>query len=392
MSDDFAPPTDDRPVPVFPGDEPVPDETEAPDGAAALDDAAPAEPTARGVLALVPRWVRVLAVLIIIIGVAGYFIRVPYYSLGPGPARNVLEALTIRGAKTYPSKGQLLLTTASVSTSQLNVWDALFAWADPDVGLIPREALSPADETDEERDAANMLAMARSKLDAERAAFAVLGKTVVRIPGARVVGLLPDSPSEGFLKPGDLIVAVDGVRAASPEAAVAQIRKRSVGDPVRIRYVREGTSATATITTRGSLSDSSIPAIGVTVLTPYRFPNEVDIDTSEIGGPSGGLVFALSLIDALTPDDLTRGHVIAATGEIRLDETGNARVFPIGAVAEKIRSSRAVGADVLLIPAGNAAEARAHGTDGLTVIPVATLGDALDALRRLPERAARDAA
>ena len=40
-------------------------------------------------------------------------------------------------------------------------------------------------------------------------------------------------------------------------------------------------------------------------------PFTIDIALDEIGGPSAGLMFALGIIDKLTPADLTGGRIIA---------------------------------------------------------------------------------
>ena len=50
-----------------------------------------------------------------------------------------------------------------------------------------------------------------------------------------------------------------------------------------------------------------------------ELPFEIQIDTGEIGGPSAGLAFTLTLIDELTDGDLLGGANVAVTGTIALD-------------------------------------------------------------------------
>ena len=57
----------------------------------------------------------------------------------------------------------------------------------------------------------------------------------------------------------------------------------------------------------------------------------VDLDIGELGGPSAGLAFALTLADVLTDGDLTGGRTIAATGQLGAD----GEVQAVGRVAEK---------------------------------------------------------
>ncbi|MFA5891369.1 MAG: PDZ domain-containing protein [Actinomycetota bacterium] len=332
---------------------------------------------------LFPRWALRLVVLIVVAGAVGSFVRVPYYSLGPGPSSNVLEMLEVRGATTYPSDGQLLLTTASVSGGRLSAWEAVWVWLDPSLGVRPAHDLVPAGVTDRQQEIMNFRDMERSKIDAKLAAFRAIGVEIERIPGAQVLTVVVGMPAEGKLEPGDVIVAIDDADVATPSEAVEEIQRRKLGADVRVG-VRRGTARKEFVvsTVRGSSGDDA-PTIGVTLDTPYRFPYDVDIDTRSIGGPSGGLVFALSIADAFTVEDLTRGHVVAVTGTIFLSEDGTAVVGPIGAVEEKVRSALRAGADVFLVPSEEVEQARRAAPKSLKVYGVHTLDEALATLRGL---------
>jgi len=356
--------------------------SDAPAGPSGEDDASeqPARPWSS-----IPRWAVILAPIVGIIALLGSLIHVPYHALGPGPSTNVLERLKIRGAESFPSEGELLLTTASVSDGPLSIWDAVWVWIDPKYDFIERRILVPPGRTDEERRAQNLQQMEESKIAAELAAFRALGHPVARLPGARVFTVIEGAPAEGKLRRGDQIVAIDGKRVTTRDAAIEAMRARRPGDAVRVRYIRDARAHTVRIRTRASASDATVPVIGVTLGTGYRFPNEVEIDTEDIGGPSGGLIFALSIVDALTEDDLTKGHIIAATGEIVFKDD-KPLVGPIGAVAEKIRSAHAAGARVFLVPDRDFEEACRVADGNLRIIAVTTLNEAVDALRELPPR------
>lgn len=108
-------------------------------------------------------------------------------------------------------------------------------------------------------------------------------------------------------------------------------------------------------------------------------PFEVDINTGSIGGPSAGLAFTLSLIDRLTPGELTGGRDVAVTGTINLDGS----VGPIGGLAQKASAVDQRGIDVFLVPSAQSeadiAAARA-AAPGLNIVTVATVFEAIDAL------------
>jgi PDZ domain-containing protein len=95
----------------------------------------------------------------------------------------------------------------------------------------------------------------------------------------------------------------------------------------------------------------------------------------ETGGPSGGLVFAIALVELLTEQDLLQGDHIAGTGTI------NARgiVGGIGGINEKIESAKKVGATLFFAPVSNAAEI-ANVPAGIKVVTVATLTQAISYL------------
>ncbi len=101
----------------------------------------------------------------------------------------------------------------------------------------------------------------------------------------------------------------------------------------------------------------------------------ISFDVKRTGGPSGGMVFAIGVIELLSARDILKGRHIAGTGTITID----GRVGPIGGINEKIRAAQRAGAELFLAPQAN--------SDEITVLPktmkiviVATLKDALDAL------------
>jgi PDZ domain-containing protein len=127
--------------------------------------------------------------------------------------------------------------------------------------------------------------------------------------------------------------------------------------------------------------------IGAALGAAFRLPLNVSLDSENIGGPSAGLAFALTIADVLTPEDLTRGHLVAVTGTIDLQ--GN--VGLVGGVEFKVRAAEREGADVFLVPTDEVAEASKVTAD-VMVIGVSTLEEAIAALRKLAKVAPQKAA
>jgi PDZ domain-containing protein len=99
--------------------------------------------------------------------------------------------------------------------------------------------------------------------------------------------------------------------------------------------------------------------------------------TGETGGPSGGLVFSIGLVELLTEKDLLQKRHIAGTGTI----TARGIVGPIGGINEKIKSAQQVGATVFFAPVDNADEI-SNVPAGIKVVTVATLAQAISYLER----------
>jgi len=125
-----------------------------------------------------------------------------------------------------------------------------------------------------------------------------------------------------------------------------------------------------------------------------RLPYPTTIDDRDLaGGPSAGLMFALAVVDRLTPGGITHGYKIAGTGTI--DAAG--RVGPIGGARFKVLGAQRAAMRYFFVPArwdpyttwygrytSNYDEATACQCTGMMrLVPVRTLTEALAFLRHL---------
>jgi PDZ domain-containing protein len=90
-------------------------------------------------------------------------------------------------------------------------------------------------------------------------------------------------------------------------------------------------------------------------------------------------MFSLAVVDKLTTGDLNDGEFVAGTGTI----TGDGEVGSIGGITHKILAASEAGASVFLVPADNCEEAKSAHEDGIELVRVANLGEAVDALKTL---------
>jgi len=141
---------------------------------------------------------------------------------------------------------------------------------------------------------------------------------------------------------------------------------------------RNGDLGTATIT-MGKHPDKDQGYLGIGVLDAPWAPFTVDFNLANIGGPSAGLMFSLAVVDKLTTGDLNDGKFVAGTGTI----TGDGKVGPIGGITHKMLAAQEAGATIFMVPAENCEEAKTAHEDGLELIRVETLDQAVAALQTL---------
>jgi Lon-like protease len=330
------------------------------------------------------------AVLLVALIAVAFLIPVPFVTMSPGPTEDTLgkvkskEIVQITGAETYPTNGELSLTTVAVTSpdQKLDLPGALAAWLDPKVAVMPRSYIYSDNDTPQEVEQRNAAAMETSQLDAIAAALAeVQGKPIPK-DVVVVLAIAEGAPALGKLEAGDIIRTVDGQPIRTADDVVKAVRKHKVGDEVDFQVTRDRKQVNVTVPTVKSPDDPNRPMVGITPDMGYDFPYDVKVNLGQdIGGPSAGTMFALAIVDKLTPESLTDGKHIAGTGTI--DAAG--KVGPIGGIQQKIAGAERDGASVFLVPNDNCDEAAAAKIDGIRLVRVKTLADAVDSLEALAD-------
>ncbi|GAA4207476.1 PDZ domain-containing protein [Actinocatenispora rupis] len=320
-------------------------------------------------------------VLVAVLTALSLVIKVPYVALGPGPTTDTLgkgpdgkPIITVVHGTASTSKGQLRLVTVTV-TDDLTLWSAVGDWFDRKYAVVPRDVVYPPDQSTQQTDQQQQQQFQDSQAAAETAAYRELGCTGPAV--VSVGSVVKGSGAAGKLAAGDVITTVDGTKVTSTENLVKLVQAKPAGTTRTVGYERDGKAGTVSITT--GKGDSGKAALGVTVTQKQPCKYEVKVSLGDIGGPSAGLMFALGIVDTLTPADLTGGTVIAGTGEI----TADGKVGPIGGIQEKLIGARRDGATVFLTPKDNCAQAAKAVPAGLRLVKVDTLHDAVQALADL---------
>lgn len=340
--------------------------------------AAPAPPARRHW----PIVVSVVVVLVFVVAVAGAVIRLPYVIYSPGDATPVQDVVRIKGTQTYPHRGEVLFLTVSVSSEPPNVWRWLAAAIDDDSDVIgEHDYLQGQSRSRVEKE--NLAAMNESQLFAKKVALEQLGYQVTATgSGARVEQVIDGAPAEDKLRRGDVITAIDGQPVRVRDEVGEIVRARPTGTTFDFTITRGGRTRRVGITTEqapdGELRGKPYVGIGaVTQDLQVQFPVDVRIDPGPVSGPSAGLAFTLTIIDELSPGDLTGGRKVAVTGTI--DPNGG--VGEVGGVRQKTAAAIDAGARLFLVPKAEVREARERAGDRLEVVGVGAIQDALRALR-----------
>ena len=343
-----------------------------------------------------PRFSKYLFAFLVLVA---FFIPTPYVLLSPGTPQNILNsAITITGAQVFPTTGKMAVTSVMVTNpdSYMTGFDILYGWVTAERAVLPRVEVYPDNESTEESIKQGAADMQASQASATTSALTLLGykgetKLIVN-------SINEKTDSFKKLKAGDQIIEIDSRPLTSTIQLLDYLKSKKPGEVITLKILREpaaqrssmeaspqsSTNSTKkslvelTVEVKLSARDDNSAFIGIIVETVQNFPVSVKIKLAETGGPSGGLIFALGIIEKLQSENLTRGRNIAGTGTI----TDSGEVGPIGGITEKIIGAKKDGVEIFLAPIENCLDiSTPQLLEGIKVVPVATLTQALEVLR-----------
>ncbi len=328
-----------------------------------------------------PRFVKFIVVLIAVV-ILGTYIRPGYFLVKPGSTEGLGRMIELEGAPRQ-EEGEFLMVT--VTQQQGNLWGMFYGVFHPFIDVRPISGSIP---TGMDREEYNELMKSWMQDSQNLARVIALRKAGYEVPiasdGVEVVELIPDSPAQGILSPGDIIKGLDGEEVHLAEEVVRQIQNKRVGESVTLSIIREGEQLDAEVITATNPEQPDLAALRVYVKTlNWRplLPLSISIETGPVVGPSAGVMFVLEILDRLVPENLTRGYLIAGTGMISLD----GEIGSIGGVKQKVIAAEQAGADYFLVPRDNYREAL-QATSSMEIIEVESLDEALAFLSTLSRR------
>lgn len=309
---------------------------------------------------------------------AALLVPMPLVETAPGLVADVEPLLTVEGPVTEVD-GRLGLL--AVRVDQPSMVETLRAVVDDRRTLRDRDEVIPGPLDQRTYVELQQQSFRRAFRVAAAAGLRAAGQDVGIRTAPQVIGVQPGGPADGRLRIGDVIRRFDDHPVDTIDDLQDRARQASVGDRLTLQVERA--DALVDVVVRAArVPGLEHPGMGISLQTleeDVDLPVPVElVDQRDIGGPSAGLMIAVTVYDLVADEDLARGRTVVGTGTV----DGQGVVGRIGSIREKALTAVAAGADVMLAPASQAAEARAVAGDDLTVVGVRTVEDALAALRR----------
>ncbi|CAM2899586.1 SepM family pheromone-processing serine protease [Paenibacillus sediminis] len=314
------------------------------------------------------------------------FMPTPYMVNQPGSAEEIKPLVKVHDGDPA-EKGTFMLTTVSVSYA--NIAMMVMAAVNPDAELSPK----PKNISKQEYTTEQVYYMAQSQSSAMMAAYNKAGIPYKMVTDYIFIVSIPEGITpKGDFRSGDKIIEINGQPIHQFEDLASIMKNKKPGDQVTVTLIRDQQKITQHVELISLKSDqeSSMTKAGLGVnigqvqkVEPKDPSKQVTFTSTNIGGPSAGLMFSLEIYNQLTQGDLSKGYRIAGTGTI--DEDG--KVGPIGGVQFKIIAADREHAEIFFVPESNyqdaAKKAKQIGTS-MKLVPVKTMDDALRYIEKLP--------
>ena len=304
-------------------------------------------------------------------------VRLPYDVEMPGGTIDLGNRVKVNGESVDISGS---FNMAYVSVVQGSIPHIVAALVIPDWDIVPQSESTYENETIEDSNKRDRLLLEQSKDYAIVTAMQAAGVEYEIENKVNYVAYI-STEADTTIKVGDNIIECDGEEVEDLNYFKEIVNKHKPGDKLDFVVIRDGKKVDATGVV---YEEDESNYIGLMVLTTFDIKSDmkVEIDSkSSESGPSGGMMMALMVYNAITKQDLTKGMKVVGTGTISLDGS----VGEIGGVKYKLMGAVRNKADVFLVPEGNydeAMEVKKKKKYDIEIVKVTTLQDAIDYLEK----------
>ncbi|WP_245989608.1 SepM family pheromone-processing serine protease [Ureibacillus thermophilus] len=329
-----------------------------------------------------------------------FFYQLDYYIMKPGSAYDVSKFVTVENGDLDDEGTFSLMTVAMSQATPLTYLIAKFSEHEE---LMKKEDIHQKEEDEQEYNIRQLKLMKDSQFNAIYVAYNKAGLPyTVDYNGITVLNVLAGGASDGILEPGDRIEEIDGTVIKKAEDLVHVLETKKEDDVVQLVIQRDEKLLDRTMTLKEIPDSGGKIGLGITYAENKTIQTDpkIKINSKDIGGPSAGLMFTLEILNQLLDEDITKGYLVAGTGEMHEDGT----VGRIGGIEKKVVAAHRDGMEIFFAPDDEISEevkkknpeilsnyeaavktANKINTD-MKIVPVKTIDDALNYLKNLPEK------
>lgn len=287
---------------------------------------------------------RIFAAVVLVLFL-GWFLLWPLNEFveSPGSADNLKAYVRVKGHPDH-RKGSFMITSVYMQQARPVTW----VWAK----LTPYTTLESAKsvtggQSGQTFDKVQSFYMQSAINEAIAVAYKAAHKQVSkRYLGIYVLQVQKSSKFRHDVKVGDTITKVDNRHFNHAQGFQKYIAKQKVGSPLSVTYLHNGHVKTATHKLVRIATGHAGIGIILTDNVKVHTKIPVSVHPGQLGGPSGGLMFALQIYGQLTNQNLRHGQKIAGTGTINPDGS----VGEIGGIDKKVVAAHKAGAKIFFAP------------------------------------------
>lgn len=267
----------------------------------------------------------------------------PYYVESPGGAADIRSVLQVNGQLDEEAGSYNFVYVRVVKATALQLLLAAF---DEHADIHTEEEMTGG-SSDADYFRISQFYMETSQNLAKYQGLTLAKKEVaLDFFGVYVLDVAEDSSFKGVLNIADTVTKVNGNAFESSAELIKYVSGLELGSKVDVTYLSDEQEYTET----GKIIklDNGKNGIGIGLVdhTEVNSSETIDFQTGNIGGPSAGLMFTLSIYTQLADPDLRDGRMIAGTGTIEKDGS----VGDIGGADKKVLSAAKAGASIFFVP------------------------------------------
>lgn len=303
--------------------------------------------------------------------------ELPYVIYSPGGSINMSERIS--GDNTYSESGSISMTYVSMVRGSIPF--LLASYIIPNWDIVSTDKITYDGNTLDDTVEIDKIYMKETISNAEGIAYET-ANIDYDILSKKTIVTNKSTNALTNLKYGDEIISIDDIKINGLKELQDYVTKKSIGDKVEVKYIRDSKEYTDTATL---IDVGGLPKIGIGIATIKEYDTDYNIKVktkSSESGPSGGLMTALEIYNKITLDDITKGHKIMGTGTMESDGS----VGEIGGVKYKLIGAVRKGADVFICPEENYEEAKKLADErnyDIILIAAKTFSEAIESLKSL---------